>query len=333
MTDETIIGTGATGICRVVVSEHGPLQACQKTLIPNKNGITLKNEISIMKLFAHTNIPTFYEGTETEFRMLLCQGKTLRYYINHLREVGLLYPGENHWKDYCIWCVYIFSQLLDVLNIFRKKRVIHRDLKPENIIISEGGHVYVCDYGLAVRLTPFDEYMNDKQICGTPRYFAPEIFLRKEYSYKTDSYALGLILYEMLTLYSPYKGESYTSLQREVMSWAPKFSHGFIPKKQNEIELKLVVFIQNMTHASRTKRYDVENLAKDRDLKKFLSKYVTEHNKQLIGEFGEHIIKFTPPIKVIIPPPAYKELPPPKTIEEEPFIGNVNETVIYTPHE
>jgi serine/threonine protein kinase len=227
----------------------------------------------------------------------------------------------------------VFSQLLGVLYEFRRKRVIHRDLKPENIIISEGLHVYVCDFGLATRTIDSEGCMFSSKFCGTPRYFAPEIFDRREYSFKTDSYAIGLILYEMLTLHSPYKGENYVNLRREVIRKAPEFKKGFIPDKTNDVELLLGNYIYDMTHGSSTKRNEIQTLMNDSNFKKILAKYTTNKH-QKIAEFGESFLRYTdPPINIFVPPPYYKPLPPSEKIEDIPFVGNVDETVIYTPQE
>jgi serine/threonine-protein kinase len=103
----------------------------------------------------------------------------------------------------------ITIQLADVLQYCHEQGVVHRDLKPENILIQPDGTVKLADFGIALlrgarRLT----FRRLSSEVGTPDYMAPEQVQGDRGDARTDVYALGVMLFEMLTGDVPYKGDS-----------------------------------------------------------------------------------------------------------------------------
>jgi serine/threonine protein kinase len=101
------------------------------------------------------------------------------------------------------------AQLADVLQYVHGHDVVHRDLKPENLLITPDGKLKLVDFGIALlrgarRLT-FQRLSSE---VGTPDYMAPEQVQGERGDARTDVYALGVILYEMLTGEVPYQGDS-----------------------------------------------------------------------------------------------------------------------------
>jgi serine/threonine protein kinase len=100
-------------------------------------------------------------------------------------------------------------QLADVLQYVHEHEVVHRDLKPENLLITPDGKLVLVDFGIALlrgarRLT-FSRLSSE---VGTPDYMAPEQVQGERGDARTDIYALGVILYEMLTGEVPFHGDS-----------------------------------------------------------------------------------------------------------------------------
>ena len=106
--------------------------------------------------------------------------------------------------------------------------IIHRDLKPENILIGQGNIAKITDFGLAqIVETAIFQSLNfnsesdqrstirSGNIVGTPTYMAPEQWLNGELDIRTDIYALGCILYEMLTGHCPYSSTTLEGLSRQ----------------------------------------------------------------------------------------------------------------------
>jgi serine/threonine protein kinase len=80
------------------------------------------------------------------------------------------------------------------------RNILLRDLKPANIGFDEAGKVRLFDFGMARKL----EDCQANEVCGTPRYMAPEALTDKEWSLKTDVYSFGVVLYEICSLQVPF---------------------------------------------------------------------------------------------------------------------------------
>ncbi|ESK97247.1 agc pka protein kinase [Moniliophthora roreri MCA 2997] len=85
------------------------------------------------------------------------------------------------------------------LNHLHKLDIIYRDLKPENILLNSDGHIKIADFGFA-KICPNTAWT----LCGTPDYLAPEIISQQRYNKSVDWYALGVLIFEMLSGLPPY---------------------------------------------------------------------------------------------------------------------------------
>lgn len=80
---------------------------------------------------------------------------------------------------------------------------MHRDLKPANILLTENDDCKIADFGFAIKHSELSK--PSKYNVGSPLYMAPESLKNNEYSYKTDIWSLGVILFELLTGETPWK--------------------------------------------------------------------------------------------------------------------------------
>jgi serine/threonine-protein kinase len=115
------------------------------------------------------------------------------------------------------------SKICSALIYMHAQGVVHRDLKPENILIGDNGEVKIMDFGIALdesarRLT----WSGLSSTIGTPDYMAPEQVSGRRGDARTDIYALGTILYEMLTGNLPYQGDSVYNMMRSKANEDPQ---------------------------------------------------------------------------------------------------------------
>jgi serine/threonine-protein kinase len=115
----------------------------------------------------------------------------------------------------------LIRKIADGMAYCHKNEVIHRDLKPENVLITSNGQPVIMDFGLALtkgshRVT----YSNLSATMGTPDYMAPEQIEGQRGDQRTDLYALGTILYELLTGKAPFTGDTTMAVMAQHLNGA-----------------------------------------------------------------------------------------------------------------
>lgn len=107
----------------------------------------------------------------------------------------------------------IVSGVLEALAYSHQHGIVHRDIKPANVSITHGGAVKVMDFGIARALHGASNTMTQTgMVMGTPQYLSPEQALGKTVDTRSDLYATGCLLYELLTLRPPFTGETPLSV-------------------------------------------------------------------------------------------------------------------------
>ncbi len=101
--------------------------------------------------------------------------------------------------------VTVMDAVLSGLSAAHRAGIVHRDVKPENVLLAEDGRIKIGDFGLARATTA--NTATGAQLLGTIAYLAPELVTRGTADARSDIYALGIMLYEMLAGEQPYKGE------------------------------------------------------------------------------------------------------------------------------
>jgi hypothetical protein len=117
----------------------------------------------------------------------------------------------------------LVERLARIIHAAHEKQIIHRDLKPANILLSPDGQIRITDFGLAKLMDESASLTLTGEVLGTPSYMAPEQARgeRKEILPATDVYALGVILYELLTGRPPFKGATATETIMQVITEPP----------------------------------------------------------------------------------------------------------------
>jgi serine/threonine-protein kinase len=151
----------------------------------------------------HPNIVAVYDWGEqngTPFIVMeYVPGQTLRDLIN---SYGRLNPTE---------AVPIAAAIADALEFAHAHGVVHRDVKPGNVLVEPDGQVKVADFGIA-RAETGDDLTKTGAVLGTATYFSPEQAQGFALDGRSDVYAMGVVLYEMLTGVAPFTGASPVSV-------------------------------------------------------------------------------------------------------------------------
>ena len=103
----------------------------------------------------------------------------------------------------------IITRLAPALDAAHARGIIHRDLKPGNVLFDQYGNAFLSDFGIArLASSPGSATLTQGAILGTPAYMSPEQIQGEEIDGRSDLYALGVILYEMITGIQPYQSET-----------------------------------------------------------------------------------------------------------------------------
>ncbi|MGB3259375.1 protein kinase domain-containing protein, partial [Paenisporosarcina sp.] len=151
----------------------------------------------------HPNIVNIFDvGEDGDLHYLVMEfveGKTLKQYIT---DSAPLSPSE---------AVEIMKQLTSAIAHAHQNQIIHRDIKPQNILMDGTHHVKITDFGIAMALSA-TSFTQTNSVLGTVHYLSPEQARGGTATKKSDIYALGIVLYELLTGKLPFSGESAVSI-------------------------------------------------------------------------------------------------------------------------
>ena len=123
------------------------------------------------------------------------------------------------------------------LGFAHKKGILHRDIKPSNVLLSENGHVYLADFGLARIQQQTSHTLTAGAIIGTPYYLSPEQAAGKTgLDEGTDIYSFGVMLYEMVVGRTPFIGETPLSVIYDHISKPPPLPRSINPNVTESVE-------------------------------------------------------------------------------------------------
>ncbi|HEX5107130.1 MAG TPA: serine/threonine-protein kinase [Vicinamibacterales bacterium] len=169
-------------------------------------------EVRITRQLAHPNICRVYDIAEWNgahfLSMEFIDGEDL---ASLLKRIGHLSSEK---------AIDIARQLVAGLATAHERGVLHRDLKPSNVMIDGRGRVRITDFGLAIATTDEAQLVGD--VSGTPAYMAPEQLAGKGASVRSDLYALGLVLYEILSGKRAFKAATIAELRHEKEQSTPR---------------------------------------------------------------------------------------------------------------
>jgi len=187
-----------------------------------------KREQEIGQQLDHPGVvKTFNSEERSRVYMVIewVDGRLLRTLLNQEKKL----PMER--------AVRITLAICDALDYMHKHGVVHRDLKPENVMVNDEDHIKLIDFGIAMkedarRLT----FVNLSAMLGTPDYISPEQVKGQRGDQRSDIYALGIMLYEMLTGRVPFVGPNPLAVMNERVLNEPTRPRELNPEISPELE-------------------------------------------------------------------------------------------------
>jgi tetratricopeptide (TPR) repeat protein/predicted Ser/Thr protein kinase len=255
---EAVLGSGGMGV--VFKARHRALDrtvAIKMLLAGSFAGpqelARFRREAEALAGLRHPNIVQVYDAGDIEGRP---------YFAMEFVEGGSLAQQLSAAPQHPRWAAELVATLTAAVQFAHRCGIVHRDLKPANILVSADGTPKITDFGVALSVAGGTRFTISGARVGTPSYMAPEQALGKASAMgpAVDIYALGAVLYELLTGRPPFVGETALDTERQVIATDP-----IPPSRLNaKVAPDLETICLKCLHKSPDRRYaTAEELADD----------------------------------------------------------------------
>ena len=216
------LGRGGMGTVYKAVDEtlnrEVAIKVLNADLFETDGGKRFRTEAVTLAKLNHPRIARVYELTRDGENLLLVMeyvpGETFEHLI---AGTGALSIDR---------AVTLAANVLDALQHAHQAGVVHRDLKPANVMVTPSGDVKVMDFGIA-RVQGSEHLTSSGYMMGTPAYMAPEQVRGDDVDARTDVYAMGVVLYRMVTGQLPFKADTAVAMIQKQLNDAPTPSRQF----------------------------------------------------------------------------------------------------------
>ena len=217
-----------------------------------------KMEAELLRQMSHQNIvacvESFVESSKLYIIMEYADGGDIGAAVQKMISANTVFTEEQ--------ILHIFSQITFAMKYVHDSNILHRDLKSQNIFLMNDGRVKLGDFGIAKVLDKTDDQAQTQ--IGTPYYLSPELCESSPYGRPSDIWALGIVLYEMMTLELPFQAKSIPALIHKICSLEPSFA-----KAEAAYSPELVRLLKNILQKDPDKRPTVKEIARSAILKDF----------------------------------------------------------------
>ena len=208
------VGQGSFGAAILVIRDGAPFIAKEMNIgkMTPQERDSVDSEVKILSALQHPNIIRYEEcvtaGATLYIVMEYADGGDLFHRISSLKE-----PMSEE------AVLYIFAQICLAVKHLHSRRILHRDLKSQNVFLTRANVVKLGDFGLATALR--HTYQIAKSLCGTPNYFSPELVQGRPFNNKSDIWAMGCILYELVTQRFAFPGVNIPEIMQRILNDQP----------------------------------------------------------------------------------------------------------------
>lgn len=269
------------GMAEIFLARQAGLEGFEKTIVIKRIRPHLSKQASFVKMFLneaklaaqlnHPNIVQIYDlgkiGESYFIAMEYIFGRDMRRIIPKADTLGIPFPMVYALKIASSVCegLYYAHQKVDLYG--NALNIVHRDVTPENIFVSFDGTVKVLDFGIAKAANQIEQ-TRAGEIKGKLSYMSPEQCMGKSLDCRSDLFSLGVVLYEWLTGFKLFTGDSEVAILKSITEgkiYAPSYFKADIPEAVEAILMKAL-------EKDREKRYQTA-WDMQYDLDQFLSQY------------------------------------------------------------
>eukprot|EP00444_Apocalathium_aciculiferum_P014944 CAMPEP_0183460128 /NCGR_PEP_ID=MMETSP0370-20130417/136937_1 /TAXON_ID=268820 /ORGANISM="Peridinium aciculiferum, Strain PAER-2" /LENGTH=291 /DNA_ID=CAMNT_0025652003 /DNA_START=61 /DNA_END=932 /DNA_ORIENTATION=- len=264
--DIRVIGRGQYGKAHLVREEKDKGLYIAKTIdltcLSSKEKETALQEVALLRRLDHPNIvqyqDNFFMVDTLVIIMQYCEGGDLQAFIKEK------FKEKKRIQEVLV--MHYFVQVLQALQYIHNERILHRDLKTSNLFLMKSKQVVkLGDFGISRVLEGSIEAAIT--VVGTPYYMSPEVCENKPYTFKSDVWSLGCVLYELCMLKHAFSADNLLGLVYKIVS--DKYEP--IPKMYSS---NLNVLIQRMLEKDADKRPSVRDLLADTYVHSFMNEWV-----------------------------------------------------------
>jgi eukaryotic-like serine/threonine-protein kinase len=302
---EEEIGRGSMGMVyrgkQIALGREVAIKVLPRSLAKDASYVArFIREAQIIAGLNHPNIVQIYDAGQQNgllyFVMEYVQGPT----IGSLLQIDETMP-QHLAAEYA-------AQIADALDsAYKERNVIHRDIKPENLMLDRWGKIKVMDFGLA-RAPGHQRITVAKTLVGSIYYASPEQVWGQPLDNRSDIYALGVVLYEMVTGHRPFTGRTLPELTQAIVSGVLKPPRVYNEELSPELEQIILIAMAR----NRDERYEHANLL-SQDLRA-----LNLRAPSIPALPSQNTHQHTPREGIVVRPPKRPQVQRPRYLDKEP---------------